>query len=258
MGILARILMFPSAEAKMRAFSFIEEQAKKGQAEEYDTVRLYNKEYGLDITIKLLFKVSVQSTLSSSDISNIYKVEVDVPVEHKSLEGEFRVKEVREAWLVYLKPSQGEHPAVERMAVMATEYSSSTIRYALQALRKLGFVAVESFIELPRGAKAIDVLKELGNIGWVFIGDIHDMHLRGASLYGVRLQDSEVLEDLTTRGGRIKATIIEHPARGVKIIISERGTIYSQKYVDTASLARMIKEIASVLFKHNLVRLRTG
>jgi hypothetical protein len=40
---------------------------------------------------------------------------------------------------------------------------------------------------LPQGVKAIDVLKELGNIGWAFISDVHDTHLKGAGLYGNKL-----------------------------------------------------------------------
>jgi hypothetical protein len=255
MGVLARILLFPNAEVKYKMFKVIENAAKEGQMVEYDRIRLYNKEYDLNLIIRLLFRVTLQSVLLSSDISNIYKIEVDVPVEHRSLEGEFRVKEVRDAYLVHPKASQNDHPAIERIAVIATEHSSSTITCALKALQKLGFTAVEGFIELPQGTRAIDVLKELGNIGWVFISDVRDTHLKGAGLYGNKLQYSEVLMDLASRGGRIKAAIIEHSARDVRIILSERGTIYSPKIVDYGTLARMVKEIASVLFKHNLVKM---
>jgi hypothetical protein len=249
-------LLFPSAEAKYKAFKVVEDATKMGMME-YDMIRLYNREYGLNLNIKLLFRIALQSVLPGSDISDIYRIEVDVPVEHRSLEGEFRVKEVREAYLVYPKASQNDHAAVERIAVVATERGSSTITYALKALRKLGFTADEGFIELPQGAKAIDVLKELGNIGWVFISDVRDTHLKGAGLYGDRLQYSEVLMDLTSRGGKIKAAIIEHAARNVRIILSERGTIYSPKYIGPGSVTRTVKEIASVLFKYNLVKVRT-
>lgn len=247
-------MLFPSAEAKYKAFNVVEDVTKKGMME-YDMIRLYNREYGLNLNIKLLIRIALHRVLPGSDISDIYKIEVDVPVEHRSLEGEFRVKEMREAYLVYPKASQNDHADVERIAVVATERGSSTITYALRALRKLGFTADEGFIELPQGAKAIDVLKELGNIGWVFISDVRDTHLKGAGLYGDRLQYSEVLMDLASRGGRIKAAIIEHPARDVRIILSERGTIYSPKLVNYGMLARMVKEIASVLFKHNLVKM---
>lgn len=216
---------------------------------EYDMIRLYNREYGLNLNIKLLIRIALHRVLPGSDISDIYRIEVDVPVEHRSLEGEFRVKEMREAYLVYPKASQNDHADVERIAVVATERGSSTITYALRALRKLGFTADEGFIELPQGAKAIDVLKELGNIGWVFISDVRDTHLKGAGLYGDRLQYSEVLMDLASRGGRIKATIIEHSARDVRIILSERGTIYSPKLVDYGTLASSLYFLSSGFFE---------
>jgi hypothetical protein len=249
LGVLARVLTFPSVEKKLKAFEIIEGLVKQGHPQDYANVNLYNEDYNLNVRIRLLFRIFLQSRLQSNDISDIYKIEIDVPVEHVSLEGMFRVKEGREAQLVHLKT-----PPVENIAIMSTEHGSKTITHALKALHKYGFMADESFIEIPRGTKAIEILKELGNIGWVFVSDVPDIHLRGAGLYGTKLQNSEVLEDLTSRGGRVKAAIIEHQQRGIGIVISERGSIYSQRRIDIVTLARLIREVITIMIKHNLVK----
>jgi hypothetical protein len=249
MGVFARILVFPNAEVKLRKFDILDKLAEEKSPMEYDSIRLYNEDYGLDKTIRLLFKVSVQSILYRDYISNIYKIDLDVPVEHNSLEGSFNVKEKRDVQLVHFL-----HPSVENMAIMTTAHGSSTIMYALRALNKQGFMPIESYIELPLGKKVVDVLKELGNIGWVYVSDIPDAHLKGAGLLGSMLQKSEVLEDLITRGGRVKAAIIEHSERNIRIIISRKGSIYSQKNIDIFSMANIVREVISVLKKYNLIR----
>jgi hypothetical protein len=252
MGVTTRILVFPNAEEKLKKFSVLEKLAEEGASVEYGSIHLYNKDYDLDKTIRLLFKVFVQTRLQRDGISNIYRVDLDVPVEHDSLEGLFTVKEKREVYLVHFL-----QPPVENMAIMTTQHSASTIRYALRALSKQGFSPVESYIELPLGKRAVDVLKELGNIGWVYVSDIPDVHLKGAGLYGSRLQNSEVLEDLVIRGGRVKAAVIEHAEKGMRIVISERGTIYSQRSLDIISMARVTVGIISILNKYKLIRYKS-
>ena len=254
MGVLARILMFPSVQKKLEAFSKLDELAEKGKEKEYGRIHLYNDKYNLNVSITLLFKVVKQGRLQgmqSNDLSDIYRMLLDVPVKHESLEGKFDVKEYREVYLAHFTD-----PQVENIAIMSTEHGSRTLSYALKALQKINFNPLESYIELPSGTKAINVLRELGNIGWVYVSEIPDVHLRGAGLYGVRLQNSEVLEDLTSRGGKIKAAIVQHPQRDVKIILSERGTIYSQQVLDIVTLARIVKEVISVMSRHNLVRIK--
>jgi hypothetical protein len=242
--------MFPNAEEKIKAFKAVGSLTKESLVE-YMRIRLKNEDYKLDVDIKLLFKVFIQGRLESTDLSDIYTIELDVPVEHYSLEGVFKVKEKREVQLIHIKT-----PPLENVAIMTTTHKASTISYALKALsQKCGFNPDDSFIELPRGAKAIDVLRELGSIGFAHIGEIYDVHLRGAGLWGSQLQNSEILEELISRrGGRIKVAIIQNQKSGVQIILSERGTIYSQERISIALLAKMIMEILSVMLKYNLIR----
>jgi hypothetical protein len=242
--------MFPSAEEKIKAFEAIDNLTRKDPIE-YMKVRLINEDYNLNVDIRLLFKVFVQTRLESTELSDIYTIELDVPVEHYSLEGVFKVKEKREVQLMHIKT-----PPLENMTIMATVHKASTIPYALKALsEKCKFNPDESFIEIPRGTKAINVLKELGSIGFAYVSEVYDVHLRGAGLWGIQLQNSEILEELISRrGGRIKAAIIEDCERGVRIVLSEKGTIYSPERINIASLAKMITRIISVMFKHNLVR----
>ena len=252
MGVLARILMFTSVQKKLEAFSELDSLAENRTEYRYGSIHLYNDKYQLNVQISLLFRVSMQSKLQGSDLSNIYTILLDVPVEHESLEGKFNVKERREVYLIHFMESQ-----LENFAIMSTGHGSRTLSYALKALQKIGFTPLESYIELPSGAKGVDVLRELGNIGWVYVGEIPDVHLRGAGLYGIRLQNSEVLEDLTSRGGKIKAAIVQHPQRDIKIILSERGSIYSQQTIDIVTIARILKDIILVMNKHNLIRRRS-
>ena len=252
MGVLARVLMFPNAQKKLEAFSKLDELVEKKSEYEYGNVRLYNESYKLNVAIKLLLKVSKQDKLPGmQDISDIYILTLDVPVEHESLEGIFDVKEARKVYLIHYTEAQ-----LENIAMMSTESGSNTLSHALRALRKVGFNPIESIIELPTGQRAVDVLREIGNIGWVYVSEIRDTHLRGAGLYGRSLQNSEILEDLTTRGGQITAAIVEHPQRDIKMIISQRGSIYSQQNLDIITLARVIKDVLYVMIKHNLVRSR--
>lgn len=241
--------MFPNVEKRREAFEKLDELAKRGEPQEYDRIHLQNAEYSLNVWIRLLFRVYKHGKLYSDELSDMYRIEIDVPTEHDSLEGKFNVKEKREVQLVYYVT-----PPVDNVAIMSTEHRAATISRTLKALQKYGFTPTESYIELPRGPRAIEVLRELGDIGWVYVGDIPDIHLRGAGLYGTRLQNSEILEDLASRGGRVKAAIIEHPERGVKVILSERGTIYSQEYVDVNTLARIIRGVLTVMSKYGLVR----
>jgi hypothetical protein len=252
MGVLARILMFPSVQRKLEAFSKLDSLAKEGAEFEYGSIHLYNEKYGLDVKIKLLFKALKQGRLQSGDLSDIYIIPLDVPVEHESLEGKFDVKERREVYLVHFVD-----PQLENLAVISTEHGSKTLSQALKALQKIAFTPLESYIELPSGSKGIKVLKELGDIGWVYVDEIPDAHLKGAGLHGTKLQYSEILEDLTSRGGKIKAAVIHHSQRDVKIIVSERGSIYSQQNIDIVTIARILKDIIPIMNKHGLIRKRS-
>jgi len=148
MGVLARILMFPSVQRKLEAFSKLDSLAKEGAEFEYGSIHLYNEKYGLDVKIKLLFKALKQGRLQSGDLSDIYIIPLDVPVEHESLEGKFDVKERREVYLVHFVD-----PQLENLAVISTEHGSKTLSQALKALQKIAFTPLESYIELPSGPR---------------------------------------------------------------------------------------------------------
>jgi hypothetical protein len=131
MGVLARILVFPSVQRKLEAFSKLDSLAEGGVEFEYGSIHLYNEKYRLDVKIKLLFKVLKQGRLQSGDLSDIYIILLDVPVEHESLEGRFDVKERQEVYLVHFVD-----PQLENFAVMSTEHGSKTLSQALKALQK--------------------------------------------------------------------------------------------------------------------------
>jgi len=114
--------MFPNVQKKLEAFSKLDELAKEGKEKVYDHIYLYNERYKLNVQIDLLFKVAKQTRLQgvqSSGLSDIYIIQVDVPVKHESLEGKFDVKEYREVYLVHFAD-----PQLENVAIMSTEHSS--------------------------------------------------------------------------------------------------------------------------------------
>lgn len=129
--MLARILMFTIVQRKLEAFSKLDELAEKKEEYKYGYIHLHNVKYGLDVKIDLLFKVLKQSRLQGNDLSDIYTLLLDVPVEHDSLEGKFDVKEFREAYLVHYMD-----PQLENFAIMSTEHGSRTLSRALKALQK--------------------------------------------------------------------------------------------------------------------------
>ncbi len=167
-----------------------------------------------------------------------YKIEVEIPVEHNSLEGKWNVKEVKEVYFYHYK-----NPDIENTAVLITDNGSKAITGTIKALEKLNIPLARTLIEIPTGPSALKILRRLGGIGWTFVSDIVDSHLAQAALYGKRLENSEILEEFLQRGGRIKAVVLYNEKRELKIILSSRGVIYSQRNVRITEFATDIANI---------------
>ena len=202
MGVLASILMFATVSNKLNFLSRLEELV--GKRREYDKVPWRLKEYNIDLNIPFFFqleRIGFQQELSQESIigSEVFLLKVDVPVEHRSFEGLWRVKDTKELRIFhYIKPE------IENFAIMVTDSGHKAVNCALSVLKKQGLYPLEVYVELPSGRRGLDLIRDLGNIGWVFIGDVLNSHVKGAGLYGIDLQRSDIIEDLLERGGRIK------------------------------------------------------
>lgn len=220
---------------------------------------MFNEEYKLDLKIKLLFLVERYAQQRLPQVgrsyeglgSEMFKISVDVPVELNSLEGTWRVKESMSVYLAHYTI-----PEVENVGIMLSERANKAIRYALNALRKTDIRLYDTIIQLSRRPNIKEVLKELGEVGWIWIGDIKDTHLREVGMYGRRLQNSEVVEDLLTRGGRVKATIIKNDELGMRITLSEKGTMYSQVAIEPQTMALGLTNFVKILKKHRLIDIK--
>lgn len=252
MGVLARPLMFQSVQHKLEAIQKLEELANSGRAIEYSKIRLYNPNYGLNQVIHLLFRVVRHHSITKEPIGALgperYEIEIEVPVEHESLEGEWSVKEKTELFFLHYVVQE-----LERFAILVTEGSSKGVRYTIEALRARGINPTEYFVKMPTREQLRDFVNELGEVGWIWIGDIRDTHIRHVGAAGRKLQNSEIIEDLLQRGGKPKAIIIESSSKNVKVVLSERGTIYSQTAVQPIQMAQHLTGILKLLIKYKLI-----
>ena len=254
MGVLAQLIMFANAQHKLKCLARVDESLSKRR--EYDKIMLYNPNYNLNLKIPLYIEVYKQKLLRFRNKfpflgDAFYRIRVEVPIEHDSLDGKWKVKELKEVLFYHY----GD-PEIENIGILITYQGSKAIKGALRALEKLDVRPAITLIEIPSGSLALDVLKRLGGIGWTFVSEIVDSHLAHVALYGKQLENSEVLEDFLRRGGRIKAAVLYNEREGLKIILSTHGRIYSQRKIPltkfAADMAKVIKEFKT----SNLLRVK--
>jgi len=254
MGILASILMFANVENKLSFLLKLEDLI--GERREYDRVSWRLREYNIDLDIPFFFqleKIGAQRRLAEKSIlgDEAFILKVDVPVEHRSFEGLWRVKDTKELRIFHYKK-----PEIENFAVMVTEHGSAAIKCALRILKKQKLYPLEVYVELPRGRRGLDLIGDLGNMGRIYISNVLNSFVKGAGLYGKDLQRSDVAEDLLRRGGKIKAAVLEDRQRNIKIVISSKGIIYSYRKILPEVFVEEIANIIEVFKQRNFIRLK--
>ena len=115
LGILARILMFSNAAHKLNCLKILRNNV--GQMLKYDSIRLENPKYNLNIPIPLYFKLAIQKMIPTQILGKEhFEIDIEVPAEHDSLEGKWRVKERKKVYLYHYTYSE-----IENFAVLITE-----------------------------------------------------------------------------------------------------------------------------------------
>jgi len=252
MGVFAYLLMFSNVENKLNFLRKLD--SLTGEKRKYHEVQWKLEEYNIDLTIHLYFecrKTGIQEDLLQPILGKEqFILDIEVPVEHESFEGLWRAKEVKRSNVLhYTKPE------IENFAVILAQ-DNKAVKGALRLLKKQGLYPLEMFLELPSGHMGLEVVKDLGSMGWLYVAEVANAHIRGASIYGIRLQNSDYIEDLLKRGGRIKAARLIDQQRGIFILIGSEGNVYSYKVIPHEFFAREISKIIEVFKRRGLVRLK--
>lgn len=249
MGTYIQIFKFPNQSAKRKFEEHLESYV--GSAKTYSRIILNLGDKSFEVPLKILIeKVPVQQSIvpSGSVVDKRYRIKADVPREVVHLDGKWNIKEMEVVEYV----SYGVDPIASYSLLVGS--SKRGVRGVSDALRRLGLsVPVQLKIRFAHRSFFVEMLRELGSIGWVYIGEIPDYHVKGAMFHGVRLEDSDVFRDLVERGGRIRAIVIYNEVKRVKIILSEGGTIYSQQKLDGETAAEEIKDIIETFQHYGLI-----
>ncbi len=232
-GVLAKLYMFGSGRDVERFARDI--KGKAGSRVEYSWVNLNNKEYNLNVRIKLLAEASVKRVSRLTEIGEeYYRFRIDIPVQHMSLEGEWRVKEARTVDMVLF-----EEEGLETVALALSD-RKDVYRYFEQALPHFSRVRVSRAILDIRDPRVVEELsRSLGEIQWIYLSDIKDPRVTQAMFRGRRLEESEIVASLYGIG-RVSGLIIYDRERRLRITLGGSGSIYTPKQVTAPDLAKSI------------------
>lgn len=195
------------------------------------------------------------SHVSNSTQSSVIKVEFDVPIMVEYVGG---VTDFKKQGYVELFFYQEEELNNVALAVSNEKLSIQTFFKRIVPFLERS-VKNETGEELPKPQRIrintntrdfLSKVKNLGSIGWVYVSQIRDTWLRFASLGGKRLEESEVVHDITKRGA-VSAMILEN-RKGHRVIISGRGTIYMQQDADAVKVAYELKDLIREVVTSNL------
>jgi len=250
MGVFAQLISFRNAQAKLDALREFERLTLKSFT--YGTIRLYNEYYKLDVEIKLLIKSAKQQMYMKGVLAPEYfDVDVEVPVEHISLQGIWQVKEKKKVYLYHYAD-----PDIENYCIAFSD-GERGVRALLKAFEVMSLRPQPLRISIPHGIRGLKVLEELGIIKRAYVRRIMDTYVKGAQLYGEELQRSDILHGLVSRGGKLTAAVIQIPDKNMVLILSERGSIYSQRKIPHSQFALELAEILKLLKSKNLIRSST-
>ena len=248
MGTYIQILKFPNQSVKRRFEEGLDEYVE--QIHVYSKILLSIGNNSFEIPLKIVAKkIPVQRSLvAGSIIDRSYRIKADVPREVVHLDGTWNIKEMKIVEYV----SYGIDPIASYSLIVGS--SKRAVEGVLDALIKLGLpVPIKLRVVFTHRWFFAEVLQRLGSIGWAYVGEIPDFHVKGAMIHGVRLEDSDVFRDLIERGGKIKAIVVYNESKGIKIILSEKGTIYSQQNLSGRNAAEEMKDILGVFQQYKLV-----
>ena len=225
----------------------------KGKNVQYSTIHLFNPQYNLDRHIALLVKPKEKKHIGLTHVgtqsTTYYSIDVEVPVTLNSLEGQFRVKEVRHASVFLLD----KEPLMSYALLISDKKDTFTpLAYALSVKANTTLYTVSVSFENP---DIVSRLSELGNVKWIVVRDIRDTRLRSASFHGDHLESHEIIRVLTRRG-RVSGIIIIDRRRRMRITLGRSGRIYTPSSENPVALAGIASEILQRLIELGLVSVK--
>mgnify|MGYP000117784891 CR=1 FL=1 len=256
MGTVVQIIKFPNVKVKNKFERIIEEKAEEGKTESYGQIvlnlNLPERRNPVKIPLKIRFtRPPRQSRLIDEEdmLSCIYGIELDVPKRIEHMDGVWDIKEKKVVEYISYAVSP-----LETYSLLVGD-SKEGVNGALNALRQLGMpIPVKMQIAFRGGVRFIELMKRLGSIGWIYVNRIPDYHVKGASMHGIRLEEAEILRDLISRGGEVTAIVVYNESKGLSIILSGKGTIYSRQNLRGEDIAREVKGILELFQEYNLIR----
>lgn len=241
-GTLARIFLFPSGRSSQR---FLEDiRSNLDREVEYSAIRLVNKPYNLNLLIRLIAKIERKVMTRLTMINEEYfRMYLDIPVAHTSLEGEWRVKEARQVDLVTYSD-----PGLERV-LLAVSDRKDVYKYLMQALGRFTREKPQRAVLSFRDDNLIDKLSgRVGEIKWVFVRDIKDPRVSHAMFIGRSLEESELVRHFSSLG-QVSGLIIYDKTRKIRITLGRSGTLFTPRPISTPDLASIVKDTLKLLME---------
>ena len=245
-GTLARLYMFNHGRDAQRFVSDL--KSKNGATIQYGRIRLLNKKYDIDRELDLIARIEVKkvSKLLEAD-EEYYRVYLDVPVVHNSLEGEWRVKEARRVDLVVYNIE-----GLDRVALALSDRKDVYRHFEAAIARFSPVVMRPAMLRLHDPELLNDLTSKIGELQWVFVSDIKDPRVTHAMFRGRRLEESEIVMSMTELG-RVAGLVIYDRHRGIRITLGRKGSLYTPRDVSAPDMARTLARTLKILVDSGLL-----
>ncbi len=245
-GTLARLYIFESGRQAQRFIDDLE--SKLNSPIKYGQIRWINKDYNINTNIRLMAKVEKKVMQKFFDIrESYYHFSIDIPVFHISLEGEFRVKEVRYLdFLVY------DIEGLDRIALALSDRKDVYKHFekALPSFSK--HLPARIALNLRDPSLIEDLSSKIGGIEWIFVSNIQDPKVYQAMFRGRDLQESEIVMALSELG-HVSGLVIYDRSRDIRITLGRNGSLFTPRKITAADMAKTISRTLKILLEHNLL-----
>ena len=236
MGTYISILKYSSHESREKFKEKILELIQKYGGIPFPYKQFYIKIGSQRIRMDLKIRFREQKTINGSPM---ILVEIDGPKEVVNLDG---IWEVKEKWFLTLFFYEDDEELEDIVLVIGE--SSKGVKTFLKNMHHLSLPRPQAIkLRFIRTSEFVEKISKLGSLGWIWLSRITDSSLSAAGFWGKDLQSSEVVSELLRRGGEVTALVVVNERKGLKIIISDKGSIYSQKKLAPALAAGELGEL---------------
>ena len=245
-GTLARLYMFSHGRDAQRFASDV--RSKDKETIRYGKVRLFNKAYNIDKEIDLVARAEVKRVSRLLETGEeYYRIHLDIPVVHDSLEGEWRVKEARKVDLIIYNTE-----GLDRVAI-ALSSRKDVYRHFETAITRFSPVRMRPAVLSMHDPSLIDELtSKIGELQWIFVSNIRDPRVAHAMFHGRRLEESEIVMAMSELG-QIAGIIIYDKHRKIRITLGRKGSLYTPRDDSAPDMARTLARTLKILVDNKLL-----